>query len=1281
MSSNENFTSSAQKAGFVSQGGTTNIGSQTYFFGQSATTSQPTDFPINVPLSNATKFIGREDELKFIHEQLMQFDVPIALYGNGGVGKTELVIQYALTYKRSYEGGICWLFARDTDIAKSILSFAHSFLGIIPPQDLNIQNQLEFCWSRWREGEVLIVCDDVNNFDKIWEYLPSKSRFKVLITTRLTYAPPGTGIKCSEIPVLNEPFALDLLRSSLRDGDNRINEEIDYARELCQWLDYLPLGLELVGRYLARKQDLSLSAMLERLKEEKLAQKAISPISTAFDLSWNDLSDDAKHLSYFLSLFALAPIPWLIVEHLQFDQKPDNIEELRDDWLLKFSLLQRQETGLYKFHHLVREFIQHKLDELDSANAIKESFYHEMVNLVALLLNEEVPDAIETTPIILIVAHIEEIAKTFSHLMDYGELFVSYRWLLGIYIYLGIYIQAVGWGEKYKLEIESRFSKEDERYFVIQYLLTQVYSRQGNFNKAEKYLIELLQHIKNAFNEEDTKAVFKALVLSDLGRLLATQGHFESAENNCREALIIMEGIVAKQDRNLTPNLKLDLIPSLSALADVCRIRGQYKEAEKLYQRLFELGDVESDESEEIEEYLQKNPVIIVDVFIKFSTLYLEEGLTDAAETFCENAKNIVENVFGNDHPIYAICLSNLAEVYLIQGRHQKAEEFCLKAIDINKSKDNTGHPTHAINLMNLGSIYTAQDRHEDAEIFYREALEIQERIYGQEHTDVAESLLRLAVNYLEQGFTDKAKSNLTKAQKMYKSVLGINHPRYGELLCVLANVSYFQKNYKNTENLYREAINVFTQTLGDNHPKLGEKLSVFAGFLVSQNRQADAEPLYQRSLAVAKQVFGEDNPNVCEYMLQIAELNRSLGREDEAENMYAQAIGIYDQDKSINPDFSEGLMRLIEVYEFQRRDDEVVALYKRLLEVSRRLLGKEHPNIVNILNKLAKYLTEQKFYQEAAGFYEEALNIRKIIFNEKHPSIANNMVNLAYVYQSLARFNEAEELYRQALEINTSAYGESHQKVVVIQKALVQLDNHTKLSKSNKKELNSQNYESSMYSASKSEVLPREQPANNETAVQSQEIKEQSTDVESKLSERENLQQQKAKLENDLKNLTQQNNQLEDNLKKLQEQQKLFEAQIENYQQKNLVDQSTIKTVAQELIRLTREEDAKLSEPLAVVLNDLAQQRQNYQQKWDKLQTVIQQFNKYAEETDEISFHLNVHYQADCVLTQNLLPLNRNKVDRIIQTVRQLLAELDKELSDARIQHETAQKKSIVTF
>jgi hypothetical protein len=46
------------------------------------------------------------------------------------------------------------------------------------------------------------------------------------------------------------------------------------AKQICQWLGYLPLGLELVGRYLARKPELTL-ATLEDLRDDQLVNLSL----------------------------------------------------------------------------------------------------------------------------------------------------------------------------------------------------------------------------------------------------------------------------------------------------------------------------------------------------------------------------------------------------------------------------------------------------------------------------------------------------------------------------------------------------------------------------------------------------------------------------------------------------------------------------------------------------------------------------------------------------------------------------------------------------------------------------------------------------------------------------------------------------------------------------------------------------------------------------------------------------------------------------------------------
>ncbi|NEQ71013.1 MAG: hypothetical protein F6K21_37095 [Symploca sp. SIO2D2] len=206
------------------------------------------------------KFVGRGQTLSSLHQKLQERErvAIFAIAGMGGVGKTELALQYSLYHqqRKTYAGGICWLQAGEVDIGTQIVNFARIQLDLQPPDDWDLEKQVSYCWRRWREGEVLIVLDDVRDYQDLESYLPpAESRFKLLITTRRQWL--GESFEQLNLEVLSEAASLELLVSFV--GEARIDREINEAKQLCGDLGYLPLGLELVGRYLKRKQDLSLA--------------------------------------------------------------------------------------------------------------------------------------------------------------------------------------------------------------------------------------------------------------------------------------------------------------------------------------------------------------------------------------------------------------------------------------------------------------------------------------------------------------------------------------------------------------------------------------------------------------------------------------------------------------------------------------------------------------------------------------------------------------------------------------------------------------------------------------------------------------------------------------------------------------------------------------------------------------------------------------------------------------------------------------------------------------
>lgn len=346
---------------------------------------QPQESPTNLPRSGVPKFIGRKEELEKLHAQLQKGELVAisAIAGMGGVGKTELAIQYAKSFRTAYPAGICWLLAREMNIGTQILGYAVVQLGLRVPEGIELADKVQFCWRNWPAGEVLVVLDDVTDYKEVEPYLPPEVlRFKVLLTTRLKFGPP---IQTLPLGVLSPEQSLKLLNVLI--GSKRVSNELAIAQSLCEWLGHLPLALELVGRYLASLEDLSISEVLFRLQQKARTREAIDDeslyteqdtwtltakrgVKAAFELSWEKLDSDSQHLGKLLSLFALAPIPWELAERVRqkhFEELPDEqfiAEEFRKGRakLLKFHLLQTAGQDAYQLHSLIREFFRNKLE-------------------------------------------------------------------------------------------------------------------------------------------------------------------------------------------------------------------------------------------------------------------------------------------------------------------------------------------------------------------------------------------------------------------------------------------------------------------------------------------------------------------------------------------------------------------------------------------------------------------------------------------------------------------------------------------------------------------------------------------------------------------------------------------------------------------------------------------------------------------------------------------------------------------------------------------------------
>ncbi len=750
----------------------------------------------SLPRRNATLFVGRDEELNQLQDQLQHHaSVAItAIAGMGGIGKTELALHYGwLSWATgAYPGGVCWV--RSQQELSDLLLFARTKLDLAPPEGLEAPAQLAWCWQHWRQGNTLIVFDNVEAYADIEPFLPpNEPRFQVLLTTRRDLR---RSVQKLRLPVLSEEAALALLKALV---GTRIEEQEETAKALCQQLGYLPLALELVGRYLARKQDLSVAELQQRLQAKGLDAPALTKreagmtatkgVKAAFELSWEALSAEAQGLAACLSVFAAAPLEWQWVEDCFTEADAETMEELRDDELLGLHLLQRLAPNVYQLHPLIREFFVEKLTHQPNSQEWKQRFCQRMVKEA-----QQIPQTLTLKMIAQftsVIPHLKQAATALTDWLSDDDVITPANRVARFYEEQVDYTAAEFWYTSGFKVATARLGNNHAATATSLNNLAGLYNSQGRYSEAEPLYVRSLHTRKTQLGADHPAT---ASSLNNLALLYDLQGRYSEAEPLYGRALHIYETQLGVDH----PDTAL----GLNNLAELYRSQGRYSEAEPLYGR----------------------------------------------------ALHICQTQLGADHPNTASSLNNLAALYRSQGRYSEAEPLYGRALYIRETQLGADHPATATSLNNLAGLYDSQGRYSEAEPLYVRSLHIYETQFGADHPATTTSLNNLAELYRSQGRYSEAEPLLVRSLHIRETQLGEDHPDTAFSLNNLAALYRSQGRYDEAEPLYVQAIIIFLQRLGEDHPNTKTVLNNFYNCLqeaieAGQSDQLSDHPFIQSLL------------------------------------------------------------------------------------------------------------------------------------------------------------------------------------------------------------------------------------------------------------------------------------------------------------------------------------------------------------------------------------------------------------------------------------------------
>lgn len=731
----------------------------------------------NVPFSHNLFFTGREEILaqirtRFQTNKVTALSQPQAMSGLGGIGKTQIAVEYAHFYRHDYQA-VLWT---RSDTREALISgyVAIAHLLNLPQKDEQDQDLVVQAVRRWfvSQSGWLLILDSADNLTIIQEFLPTICNGHILLTTR-AQAIGGLASRL-EVDTMDEDVGAQLLlrRAGLVMHDAPLQAalpaDLAVAKKITEELGGLPLALDQAGAYIEETQcGLLRYLQLYQTRHSLLLQRrggAVpdhpESVATTWSLSFEQIEQRSHVAADLLRLCAFLhydAIPEEIITH-GASHLGSWLSLVKEDPLLfdeiiailgAYSLIHREPNSkTLNIHRLVQVVLRDTMDE----------------NISSQWANYT----------------IQTVDKVFPH-GDFDTWPECERLLPHTLVCVNL------------IELEHIVSQE------AAHLLNQVgnyLSQRGRYAEAEPILMRTVSMCEQVLGADH---LLTAGSLSNLAALYQELGKYDEAEALAQRALARLESALDTSDSMPIENAFL-LATSLNNLAALYQTMGKYTQAEQLFLRAIAIWMHKFEPIHPRLAYAQNN----------LGSLYEDLGRYDDAEALYQQALFASEKMFGPNHPHIVACLTNLSGLYLLQRRYSEAEPLIRRGLQICETGLGPDHLLTAVSLDRLAGLYFLQKAYEQVEPLWQRVLTIDEYVFGPNHPRIATRLGNLADLYATQGNYTQAEPLLKRALTILEMAQSKSYSEMIMLLSMYADLLRAMKRDEEAEELKRRAKDLY---------------------------------------------------------------------------------------------------------------------------------------------------------------------------------------------------------------------------------------------------------------------------------------------------------------------------------------------------------------------------------------------------------------------------------------------------------------------------------------
>ncbi|MFF6809296.1 FxSxx-COOH system tetratricopeptide repeat protein [Streptomyces sp. NPDC012403] len=828
-----------------------------------STTTAPPAIMVNVPLRN-TSFVGRQALLRAVEEQLEAQDtaavLPHALHGLGGVGKSQLALEYIYTHQHSHNV-ICWIPAERESLILTALSGLATRLGVAQPgQEGTANTSVQTVLDALRSGEPydkwLLVFDNAENIDVVRQYFPTSGPGKVIVTSRnRSWERVATPLPVS---VFEREESVELLQK--RSPDLSAQD----ADRLADALGDLPLAVEQAGAWRAvtgMLVDEYLTLLAERSPEildlDPAPDYPVS-VAAAWDISLERIKENnpgARQLLDICASMAPEPIPRSMLRGGRgVNITPEVDPLLRESIKLnravrdlnQFSLIKTDpRTDTLQMHRLLQTVLLAKLDQ-EQRGRMRDAA-HQLLSAAKpghYASSQEWPDYQALLPHILTSQAVTS-SDTYVRELVSDTVFFLYYW--------GDHEGAANLGRQAYNAWLAASGEENIHVIRITKIFAFALRQIGQIGESIP-LTEKALEVSRRIEVEPEDLIDSLCEMADARRY---QGRFAEARDLGKEATELARSMFGPED-------PITLRATHSWGVDL-RLCGQFDEALPLDQ----------ENARQREHMFGPDNLLTLNTLNGLSIDMRESGDYPGARSFQEDVYRRASEALGEQRPLTLRVARNLAVCYRRDGALDEAlklSEETLRRFVARYGPVHADSLSTAINLCVDRRLAGGSDDLEKSRELGEETARGYASLLGEDHAYTLLAKANLAATLRMMGAVDSAAELEDDASRRLVATLGPEHVMTRTVDIGRANTAYARLDFDRAYEIDEANLAGLTVVAGAEHPLTLSCTANLALDLRGLGRGAEADQMKSKAVEGFTRVVRAGHP-----WLEAARLNHRI--------------------------------------------------------------------------------------------------------------------------------------------------------------------------------------------------------------------------------------------------------------------------------------------------------------------------------------------------------------------------------------------------------------------